>query len=173
MIAWDNLLKYSFGDDCQELDNLKNYYLDFDKVRMLYWPQLRSVDMLRMYGSLGSGKTILEMTEISDFRDMVESIKDDGVAQKSWDKEQLKKAIVCEYRGKLMESLIIISMIFNDMGVRFDVNRIIIRYYIVLCLSEIDDIRKLEFLRIKIESVIGNKGSCRFKLSSEFKDKNQ
>ena len=98
----DEYLTNDFSKDCPKLKNLSKKFINFDEVREKLYSQLRSVDFIEIYDNR------VYLYEITTLKEQLKQVKD----SKSNIKELLKE----EYRGKLFESLFLLSFIksIND-----------------------------------------------------------
>ncbi len=123
----------------------KDPLIDFDNVRKTIWSQLRSVDALRIE------ERKIELYELSTFDDLIEILKSTGTLNLQLIEQNIRENLFPEYREKLFESLLLLSLIGRDLNGKF------IRFKIGICIERKEDIRFYDTLKRIIEKELSYK----------------
>jgi len=145
-IDFQDFISNSF--DCPSFES-ENPLIDFDKLKIQVWSQLRSVDALDIQNN-----TIV-MYEFSTFRDLIEYLKNSNFTEKQalieQLEEKLKNNLFLEYRAKLFESLFLLSVLGRNL------NGSSIEFKIVICAERREDIVFYDILKKKLKKYLANK----------------
>ncbi len=133
-----------FSKEHELLKNLPKEFINFDEVRKACcWPQIRTVDMLEI-----KEKSVI-LIEITNLKKTLENISNKHKITVDVAKEFIKS----EYREKLMESLLLLSLLRNDLNDK----RII---YKLVLYDRKEDIFHHEYLRTYLNSILQKDDRC-------------
>lgn len=158
-----NISRYEqnyINESCVVINSLKEPFINFDKLRKDHFSSLRSVDFLKIKGSL------VILVEITDLKGTVESIrkeikKRDKVILKG-DSHAIKELLKAEYREKFFESLFLLQFL--------DICRLVekVRFLIVLCNADKQTIFRFIYLRNFIKYLLPQNWECDLLLKETF-----
>jgi len=146
-INYINLEDFKTNDFSKEHELLKDLpkeYINFDEVGKVCWSQLRTVDMLEI-----REKSII-LIEITNLKKTLENISNEHKISVDVAKEFIKS----EYREKLMESLLLLSLLTNNLN-----NKKVI--YKLVLYDRKEDIFRYEFLKTYLNSIMHGDDRCR------------
>jgi hypothetical protein len=143
-INLDDFKTNDFSKEHELLKDLPKEYINFDEVRKVCWSQLRTVDMLEIK------ENSVILIEITNLKKTLENITNKHKITADIAKEFIKS----EYREKLMESLLLLSLLTDNLN-----NKKVI--YKLVLYDRKEDIFYHEYLKTYLNGILQEGDRCR------------
>jgi hypothetical protein len=161
-----NIEKYQqnyINEGCISVNQLQEVFINFDKLRLEFFPPLRSVDFIKI------DKDKIDLIEITELRrtvrELAKRVRKYSKVRTKEDSYIVVELLKAEYREKLFESLFLLQFIGKSLENKK------VCFFIVLCNASKIDMLKFKFLEEFLKSLVPKNWFCKILLSESFKRK--